>query len=141
MTHQVNHIYSATSVKIQFIADVEFGVPSKKCRNFGICRINPIKNSNSLSSQEIDAKCGGCKKNKAVESVISILNNDVVEISFLRFYINELDHYDHFNTGRFIVEEDFDFLMEGKSIISFKIKKGLYPVKLSEAFITVVFEN
>ncbi len=141
MTHQVKHIYKNASVKFQFIADVEFGVPSRNCRNFGICRINPTKNSKSLSSQTIDDQCKGCKKDKHVKSVISIMNNDVVEISFLKFYINELDYYNHFNTGKFIVEEDFDFSMEGKPTISFKIKKGLYSVKLNETFITVVFEN
>ena len=139
MNYQVSqiHNFKDSPVNAQFIADVEFGVPSKNCKNFGICRINPIKDSNSLNKQEKENECEGCKNSKAVKSVISILKNGVVKISFLRFFVTELKQTNHFEKGRFIVEEDFNFSMNED--VHFQIKKGIYAIRLSTAFITVIF--
>ena len=108
---------------LQFIAEVEFGIPSKDCRNFGICRIN------------IYGEYGNCKH--AAQAIVSIFNQNI-ELDFLKSTINSATYKKFFSKERFLVVEEF---LYKKGNYSFYIRKGNYPIIENDSLIKVVFHT
>lgn len=149
MNHSANNFNTASAIKSQFLAEVEFGVPSKKCRNFGICRISPVgkyKMNHPGASLEKPKECA-CDKNKSctalcscrIEGIVSLFEDGKVEMCFLRSGIDDTDFTKHFGSGSFMVEEDYVFLGEEPVNVNFEIKKGTYSVVLNKTLIKVFF--
>ena len=121
------------AIKMQFFAGVELGVPSKKCKNFGICRITPI---GMLEEAIFESNCKcQCK------GILTLLEDDTIELYFLKRSINPADLKKHFSSGKFWVEEDFFFNFPKDDIYSFRIKSGVYPVTVSNSLVQVKFDN
>ena len=82
-------------IKFQFTAEVEFGMPSKKCNNFGICRIHPVA--------QYKENCN-CRQGKSL-AVITIYNDDYIELDFLRYTISTSLYDKFFENGKFKIVE------------------------------------
>lgn len=118
------------AIETQFVAEVEFGMPSKKCNNFGICRITPIGQAKKV--------CTSCSKtNKYV--VVTVYNKDHIEMDFLRHSIDPDVYKRHFSTGKFLVEEDFMYDFVENKNHHFKVKKGSYYVIENSSMFKIVF--
>jgi len=87
-------------IKTQFLADVEFGILSKNCRNFGICRIIPVG-----SIQQVDEK-KRCKT-VSIKAIITLYNKKHVELDFLKFTISPQVYQKFFRDNYFLIEETF----------------------------------
>jgi len=141
MTQQTNLLNTTVLVRFQFLAEVELGVPSKKCKNFGICRIYPLGKFKTLGDGASSFVIGKCERKGPIGGVVSVMEDNSVEISFLKHYIKLLNQQEHFSMGKFRVEEDFYFRSEEMPDFNFQIKKGEYPFKIDKALITILFTN
>ena len=139
MESQASALRYNESIKIQFVAEVELGVPSKKCKNFGICRIFPRSRFLIQEEQDASIQLDDCPHKKLLEGVVTVLQNDQVEICFLRNFIDELTLHNHFGSGKFKVEEDFHFSKAGTTKVNFVIKKGVYKIKMNQSLVTILF--
>lgn len=128
-----------TSIKIQVLAEIEFGVPSKKCRNFGICRINLLRKKDIEHTIPFNRN-GHCKTDR-VGGVITLLENGNTEISFLKYDIRKYNKQKYFVSNKFLIQEDTFLLIQDHPRIEMKIKKGEYPIKKTETFISVFFKK
>ena len=124
------------AIKLQFFAGIELGVPSKDCRNFGICRITPVGELESPADR-LGKRCG-CNQCKGV---ITVLENNDVEISFLRKTITASDYNKYFVSGYFLVDEDHSFPGENGEPDQIQIQKGKYPVSIDTSLIKIAFRN
>lgn len=139
MVNQVNYSNTKnTSVKFQFMADVELGVPSRQCRNFGICRVHPIGGAN-LENRQLEVLNKKCTKRNPIGGVVSVMESGNVEICFLKHHIDEMSYHKYFISGKFKVEEDFYFSKSANSEEEFTIKKGSYPLTIGKTLITILF--
>ncbi len=117
------------SINTQFVAEVEFGMPSKKCNNYGICRINPIGQ---------DKKACTCSK-QDIFAVVTVFGANYTEVEFLRSSISD-EHYDKFfSKGKFKVIEEYPFTAMDNKEHHFKIATGEYYVIETSSMIKVVF--
>jgi len=121
----------------QFITEVEFGAPSKDCRNFGICRIHVISKSTSIKEYNLKS----CKCNHAC-ALISFTNHQNIEMIFFKNSLSSKSIHKFFHEKYFKVEEDFYFNSSVQPKHSFsdcKIKKGAYPIIETIGSYIVVF--
>jgi len=125
------------AIKLQFMAGIELGVPSKDCKNFGICRITPVGKTNALPNRSKE-ECG-C--GDQCRGVVTVLESNEVEICFLRKTINSADYSKYFMSGYFLVEEDHSFPDENNLPEQIQIFKGEYPVSIDASLIRVVFNK
>ena len=114
-------------IKSQFLASIEFGMPSKECRNFGICRINPIR---GVAFPEK-------KKRKAI---VTLLDNHQLEMSFLKTSISTRDYQKFLANKRFLVEEAYLFNNQEDQALSFKILPGRYFINEQSSLISITFQ-
>lgn len=112
-----------SSIEIQFLAGVKFGMPSKKCQNFGICRIIPITDEVKLQDavQIYDAL-----------AVISIFSNHYVEMGFIKSCIKQSQYKKHFASGMFMVKEHYHFDQLENRAYHFSISPGNYSIRESD---------
>lgn len=115
-------------IKSQFIAEVEFGMPSKQCRNFGICRITPIGGEKPLQDFS----------NSQAVAIVTIFDQHIIELDFLRCTINATDYRMFFSKGSFLVEEDYDHSKRSGTPNQFTVLKGQYMVDENNSLIKVV---
>ncbi|MEO1515858.1 MAG: hypothetical protein AAFV95_12625 [Bacteroidota bacterium] len=123
------------SINAQFIAGVELGVPSRKCRNFGICRITPIEGL--TASQWRSDKLQSCQA--PFKGIVTVLDDQSVEIDFMKESISEENVDKYFSGTHFLMEEAFHFTYETDSDYNFSIAKGKYPIYRTGQLIKVAF--
>lgn len=131
------NINSLAPVKIQtqFVAEVEFGMPSRKCRNFGICRIHP------LTDNFQETFCG-CKADANRSSaVITVYNPNYIEFDFLKNSISAKDYDKFFSDGKFKIREQYSFSYFDDQKTNFTITIGEYYVIENNSMLKVVFQQ
>ncbi len=120
----------------QMFMDVEFGVLSKDCRNYGICR---IEEQGTIGLNDANNKF---RKKKGGTSIITIDSNKGIEMAFPKSNLEAKTAQKYFDKKEFLVEEDFIYSSEtnpsGRSLV-FKIKKGKYPIIETLGFYIVKF--
>ena len=125
---QANHLnLKCPKIKTQFLAAIEFGMPSKECRNFGICRINPIRGV-AFSEK---------KKRRAI---VTLLDNDHLEMNFLKASIPTEDYQKFLSNKKFLVEEAYTFNNQEDQTLSFKILPGRYFINEQSSLISITFQ-
>jgi len=124
-------IVQKESEVLHFFATVEFGVLSKNCKNYGICRLNP-----RARVQKIKKK-GGCKCATHIAH-ITYHHERHIEMIFQKSNFKEQCRQRYFASDSFKVDEDFltSFRLDQNSEeLSISIKKGKYPIiKTSESY-------
>lgn len=120
-----NHIETTSNGKVtaQVFADIEFGVLSKKCINYGICRIT-IK----TQSQEVPRE--GVQPSSCF-SIITSDENGMVEMIFLKGWMSETSQERYFGAKFFQVDEDVVLpkeITERTAKPDRVIKKGNYNI-------------
>lgn len=113
----------------QYLADVEFGVPSQKCKNFGICAI-----VSSICDQPIQLS-----SNRKSRAIVTVFGQNHVELDFLRASLNDHTFASFFASDKFLVEEDFKGETPIPSNFSFSILAGEYTILDNSAMLKVVF--
>jgi len=121
---------------LHFFAAVEFGVLSKNCKNYGICRLNPT----GKRIQKVKKKNGCCSTGHSVH--ITYHSERQLEMVFQKSDLREKCRKKYFGTGYFKVDEDFSTLFElvgchEKLLMSIVV--GKYPVMEKENSYTVKF--
>lgn len=113
-------------IKHQFVAEIEFGVLSQKCKNFGICRIIPIR-------------WEGFDPGKRNITIVTLLENQHLELIFFKHFLPSDKYQKFFSTGFFIVDEDYRFDASKNESQHFRIAKGRYPINESATMLTILF--
>jgi hypothetical protein len=127
-----NHaMKSFPQIKIQFMADVEYGVPTAnaKCKNFGVCRIVPKQHSQPFKG------CNGARS----EALITVFGREKVVFDFLRSSISEEVYNQYFSRGLFLVEKDYHTPPFFEDYYPFTIKKGEYQIYETSSMVKIVF--
>lgn len=120
---------------VTFFASVEFGVLSKNCEGFGICRIDSEKQNGTFSTKK---RCASC----SYRSKINYLNCTNLTIELQKGDIKKRSSDKYFSTGYFILEEDFEtsFFIDQLQVEKLiKIKKGGYPILESDSSYLIRF--
>lgn len=125
------------TIKAQFMAGIELGVLSKNCKNFGICRITPISQVRAVRPVEKKRKGCNCQCRHSCKGIVTLLDNELVEIHFLRSSIGRASFKKYFLSGHFLIEEDFFYIDEIEAAVQFGIAKGAYPVQLVDGLVKV----
>jgi len=128
--HQ-NILISKPIIKAQFLAEVQFGMPSRKCANYGICRIVP------LGTKTRETLCIVCEKRKCL-SIITIFNQNHIEMDFLKKDISATFYRKYFAARTFLVQENF---LYEEPLYKISISKGDYPIIENGSLIKVVFHR
>lgn len=115
-------------IKTQFLATVEFGVLSKNCRNYGICRVQPISALNGV-------------KRGDVVGIITVYDRCHLEIGFLKKYLGRINYNKYFSKNYFLIQEDYRFTEEELGVCPFTIPRGVYAIEESDSMIRVIFQD
>jgi len=116
-------------IKAQFLAEVQFGMPSKKCANYGICRVVPLGTETRENLGTV------CEKRKCL-GIITIFNQKHIEMDFLKKDISVALYRKYFEKGTFLVQEDF---LYEEPLYKISISKGDYPIIENNSLIKVIF--
>ena len=123
---------SFPDIKFQFTADITFGTPSKKCENFGICRIDPL-------GLQKDSCCQDCEHHRP-QAIITVCNEFLIELAFLKFSVSPRDYITRFSNGIFVVEEAYIYA-DDHSEAYFHITPGEYPIAEDGSFLRILFHQ
>lgn len=110
---------------VQIFTDVEFGVLSKECRNYGICRIE------NISSVELNNEPEPKRVKAGAISIFTLSPDGQLEMTFPKSKLENQTAERYFRTGKFIVQEDFKYWFNKElkhAPALFTIKKGEYQV-------------
>lgn len=112
---------------IQYMGHIEFGMLSKSCKNFGICRIEPIT---ELSFNDKNKKF----ENKKTLALIRVFKQRKVEMYFLKQGMEDKIRDIYFARANFLIGEDVNFIAQcscnnKKSSKMAFIKKGAYAIE------------
>jgi hypothetical protein len=111
---------------------VKLGMPSKDCKNHGICEIIMLK--------EIAASCALC-----IQALLTYeASSNRLQCKFLKDSISVIARQKHFTNGLFLIEEPYllderlqkAFNIENEHLI---IARGYYVVKTTKRYLTVNF--
>jgi len=116
-------------IKAQFLAEVEFGMPSKKCANYGICRVISFRN------KSVKKLCVACEE-KRCSGIITIFNQKHIEMDFLKKNISTTIYEKHFANKIFKVQEKFFYQDQH---CKFEISKGNYRIVENRRLVRVIF--
>lgn len=129
--YQNINIRKVPEVKIQFLAEVQLGIQSNNCRNFGICNISPIGYEGPKRC------CGG----KSVIAVTTIFNNNRMDLDFLSSSIPLPVYWKTFSTEKFLVQEKYQFYYDREMELKVDITPGTYKIEERAGFIKVKFRS
>lgn len=132
---------SARRERIQILASVEFGMPSKNCRNFGVCRIDALK--------DIDLFNRLAKEPDLTSVVIALLTLDnsdstELELSVFRSTISNAAQSYFFSKDSFLVQEEFHFSPDMLSYLGcqeLRIPEGNYSIEFRKSSINIQFHK
>jgi len=119
---------------IRFYANVEFGMPSKNCANFGICRIHPVNHVNTPKKN--------CCKSKTFSAKISYYHSSKIEMSFEINKIGASCREKYFSSKYFRVEEEYNVTLQvnqDENKIDVEIKEGNYLIIRTKKEYRVIF--
>ncbi len=119
-----------TKIQHQMIAEIEIGVPSKQCRNFGICHIHPAPKLGETVPKMRD---------KRALAIVTIFHANHIELDFLKQSMTTQTYVQFFSSNQFLVEEDFTYSSTEKEV-RFTISKGEYEIQENENLIKVVID-
>ena len=120
----------------QLLVDVEFGVPSRQCVNYGICRIE-------LAGAPPRRKNGKCKQCSGW-ALASAPENSLLELAFLPDSISPQTRQQHFGRGYFLIEEAYALpvsLCSKLGIPAATIGCGQYRIVENGRLLIVRFSN
>ncbi|NRB47211.1 MAG: hypothetical protein HRU41_06020 [Saprospiraceae bacterium] len=117
-----------TKIQYQMMADIEIGVPSKNCRNFGICHINPAPAFSGTVPQMQDRKA---------LAILTVFSPKHLELDFLKQSMTTKTYVRFFSADYFLVEEDFTYSTTD-DYVSFTISRGEYEIWENGSLIKVV---
>lgn len=125
MTKTYNYkVYKKKHSKIiaHFFAEVEFGVLSKNCKNYGICRIHSI--------DSFSVKKKKCACNSAF-ALIECFKHNSFKITFFKSSISSITYKKYFSNNYFKIQEryQFEFTLEHtEKTTHYVINKGEYHI-------------
>ncbi|HMQ62132.1 MAG TPA: hypothetical protein PKE06_15765 [Flavilitoribacter sp.] len=90
-------------LKVQLAVEVKFGVPSKKCDNYGICQIN--RTDDVVAAAVELPECLNC--GKAAKAIMSLYSGNRIELLFPKSSLLPKVRAAVFGSLRFEVEEDY----------------------------------
>ena len=122
---------SKPTIKAQFLAEVQFGIPSNNCANYGICRLVPFGNNPK------EKLCAACMERKCL-GIITIFKHKHVEMDFLKKDISAALYKKHFTNQTFEVQEKFYYQ---NPLFEITIEKGNYPIIENNSLIKVIFHK
>ena len=120
----------------QLLVEVEFGVPSRQCVNYGICRIEIARGRGRPKSSGCTG-CGGLALASAPEE-------GLLQLAFFRSSLGERARRRHFGQGFFLVEEAYPlprFLYSKLGLPAAAIGSGRYRVLEGKDVLIVRFFN
>ena len=120
----------------QLLVEVEFGVPSRQCVNYGICRIEIARGQGRPKSSGCIG-CGGLALASAPE-------DDLLQLAFFCSSLGERARRQHFGQGFFLVEEAYPlprFLHNTLGLPAAAIGSGRYRVLEGKDVLIVRFFN
>ncbi len=117
-------------IKAQLFMEIEFGTPSKGCRNYGICNMTPLNPSCKIISLT----------GKKSWAIVTVHDHTHIEITFLRRSLNIRTYQRLFSGDSFLVEEDYHYKSHNTEGDYFSIFKGNYLILRYNDFINVVFK-
>jgi len=120
--------------KIEFWGEVEFGIPSKDCKNYGICRISKLNNITT------NFKKKACNCQHAVAKII-YWDSYVLQMQFDKSSISATAKRKYFAETYFKIEEEYPLIIptENKHTnpICYTIQKGAYPISKTSSHYTL----
>lgn len=136
MTRKINTLLPGQAGRsaLKLLVEVEFGVPSRQCVNYGICRIE-IARARGRPKNSGCRKCGGL-------ALASTPGAGLLELAFLSASLSEQTRRQHFGQGHFLVEEAYPlpgFLYGSLGLPAAAIHRGRYSILDSEHFLAVRF--
>lgn len=137
-TPNFSYLFSK-KVTFQILTSVEFGMPSKNCRNFGVCRIEALK--------EISAFRKMAKHPNSCSTVIALLtlfNTHDLELSVFKTTVSNTTEKLFFMNASFLVKEDFSFSPTLTSDLGYKkltIPVGSYKIEHSSSCYNIHFNE
>lgn len=135
---QKNKHAQALSKVRQIIAEIVFGMPSKDCKNYGICRVI----SNSVIPRSANVCKDGTCINYTATSILTLLDNEKIELHCLRSTLSPETINKHFNNKYFLVQEDYHLstdICQELDVDQLSIKKGKYKIKRTKSLIKIKF--
>jgi len=123
----------------QLVAEIVFGMPSKSCKNYGICRI--INNSVIPGSGNAISKNSPCVDNAAT-AILTLLDDNKIELHCLVSTIKTKTTKKYFQSKYFLVQEDYHLspkVCQLLDVDQLSIKKGQYKIKQTKSLIKIKF--
>lgn len=138
MTRKINSLQPAEAGRstLRLLVEVEFGVPSRQCVNYGICRIE-IARARGRPKNSGCRQCGGL-------ALASVPEPGQLELAFLPASLSEKTRQQHFGQGHFLVEEAYPLpwlLHSSLGLPPVAIDSGRYAITESEKHLAVRFFN
>ena len=119
-------------------AEIIFGMPSKDCANYGICKIS---RSHEGPSRSLDSDCTICQLYKASATLLLNDKNEL-EMRCLADSLSEETMEKHFSKDEFYILEDYhctDDICNALQTNELVLKEGTYTVQRSEDYLTILF--
>jgi len=119
-------------------AEIIFGMPSKDCDNYGICKIS---RSHEGPSRSLNSNCTRCQTYKASATLLLNDNNEL-EMRCLADTISEETMTKHFSKDEFYILEDYyctDDICKALQTNELVLREGKYTVQRSEDYLTILF--
>ncbi len=120
---------------LQLLVEVEFGVPSRQCANYGICRIEAAR---------AFPKAGRGRRGCGALALASAPEERALELAFLRNSLAETTRGLHFGGECFRVEEPYplpSWLCEKTGLPPLAVDSGRYRILKGQSFFVIRFCN
>lgn len=118
-------------IKGQTLVEIEFGVLSKKCKNFGICKITPRTSTGELHTLH---------DRKGV-AILSVYDERYVELLILKCSLSEYTYKEFFQRDTFIIKEHFEYPSKTNTQLTFQVSAGKYRMKEFNSHIQIILKN
>jgi len=108
----------------QFFAEIEFGMLSKNCKNYGICKIHYVDSLKFPTKR--------AKNDKSAVALVSMSKDNKLECIFFKPSLSKKAIGTYFAKPYFLMEEDFKLILpeplKVEQKIEYTIKKGHYYI-------------
>lgn len=133
--HQIKPVVlKNTDKKSEFFGEVIFGIPSKDCKNYGICRINKLSKISAKSKKNV---CG-CQ---SAIAQFTYWDSHNLQMKFIISSIAQITKQKYFVEPYFKIEEDYPLIISSENkhtkSIQYIIKKGVYLILKSSSHYTL----
>ncbi len=124
--------------QVQIWANIEFGMLSANCKNFGICKIHL---NSFITKPDFEKK--RCQCNNSF-SAIFLSKKGELEMLFMKAFMSKKVIKKYFSTKFFQIDEAFQVPTDISDLVDISaitIKKGYYPITETEGFYIVKYNN